>query len=311
MNTAFRRFARNLLRQWPRFGRGYGYFYQAMESWGPRLGDDSPCPSTLPDGSRVLCDLKDHVQRHMFFQGVYEPIEAYLFVRLLRPGCVVFDVGANVGQYTLLASSAVGEAGAVHSFEPVPRNFDRLKSHVELNGLRNAHLNRVAAWRESTELCFGRPSSEANDGSYTIGAAGEIRARAIRLDEYAVENKIDRLDVVKMDIEGAELGAIEGMIGLLERHRPLVLMEINRSACARVGYDPGKFWEVLVRPFGYTAWSIPHCSNEWQRLDSSDGVEQMNVLLTPAGLPASVASDWDFRRCIRWARQRIHSPRIA
>src|SRR5205085_1504296 len=84
------------------------------------------------------------VQRHIYFQGVYEPVEAYLFSRLAAPGMTVVDAGANVGQYTLIASARVGPSGAVHSFEPVPETYRVLAEHVAANRAANVVANRAA-----------------------------------------------------------------------------------------------------------------------------------------------------------------------
>jgi hypothetical protein len=113
-----------------------------------------------------------------------------------------------------------------------------------------------------------------------------------------------RVHVIKMDIEGAELAALEGMTGTLGRHRPTLLMEVNRDACTRLGYDPQEFWHVLVRALGYTAWRIGLSAADWRALPSAAGVDRANVLFAPGPLPPAVAAGWDFRRCVRWAAGR-------
>jgi len=303
MNDIFRR----ALRAWGLSGVQYSRFYRTMEAFGPRLGSEHPLLAYLPTGDRVECDIRDHVQRHIYFQGVYEPIEAYLFSQLASPGNVVIDAGANIGQYTLLASAAVGPTGTVHAFEPVPQNFVRLQKNISINGKTNVRLNRNALWHATADLQFGLPAGDGpNDGSYSAGAVADsiapvVSASAVRFDDYARDNGVNRVDLVKMDIEGAELSALLGMAEVLQRDRPTILMEVNRSACFSLGYDPQDLWEFLVLRLGYTAWQIGHSATSWRPVPDPANISQANVLFSPAELPNSVAGGWSFARCLRWA----------
>ena len=100
--------ARHLLKAWGSSAKAPGLWYQAVERWGTRCGAGKQWLRRLPNGLVMSCDLRDHVQRQIYFQGCYEPVEAYLFCKLIKPGMTVIDAGANVGQYTLLASTSVG-----------------------------------------------------------------------------------------------------------------------------------------------------------------------------------------------------------
>ena len=116
------------LQGWGRTNLVPGYFAWAVERLGPRLaGGEDSLPSTLPNGVRIRCDLRDHIQRAQWFFGAYEPVDSYLVMKLLRPGMNVVDAGANVGQYSVLASTAVGPSGSVHAFEPIPTNLERIR----------------------------------------------------------------------------------------------------------------------------------------------------------------------------------------
>src|SRR5215831_10836434 len=120
---------RFFLRIWSKYPKAPGYFSRVVERWGGRLAEKT-LEGRLFNGMLMSCNIKDHIQRQIYFRGAYEPIETYLFWLLLRPGMVVIDGGANVGQYTLVAAGAVGERGEVHAFEPVLTNFEQLSKHV-------------------------------------------------------------------------------------------------------------------------------------------------------------------------------------
>jgi FkbM family methyltransferase len=263
--------------------------------------------ATLPNGLRVECDLRDHVQRHIYFMGAYEPIESHLFSRMIRRGWTVFDVGSNVGQYALLASTLVGETGSVHAFEPVPGNFERARHHLVLNQLQNVSLHRIAAWRESKNVELGLAAEHVdNDGAYSVGSASSsavapVNAQALALDDYVDQRQIARVDLIKMDIEGAELAALQGLVRTLRRHRPVILIEINRRACVRMGYEPVEILELLVGELEYRAWQIGHSAQAWVPLVDPTRIEQTNCLFTPGDLAPELTNTWDYRYCIAWA----------
>ena len=215
-SASVRAAGRAALQAWAGTCTAPGYLYQAMEAYGPSLSDGGRLPSRLPDGSMIECDLRDHVERQMYFLGAYEPIEAYLFTRLVRPGLTVVDAGANVGQYTLLAASGVGPTGAVHCFEPVAANFARLEAHLAANRVINVRANRSALWHEPAEVRLGLPADTVgNAGSFSVGslASSVVAALAEPLDAYDERMGVGRVDLVKMDIEGAEWAALRGCGG--------------------------------------------------------------------------------------------------
>jgi FkbM family methyltransferase len=299
--------ARWFLRAWTRSGILSGYSYQAVEGYGWRLAN-GPIACRLADGSQVACRLDEHIQRHMYFFQAYEPIEAYLFRVLLRPGMTVIDLGANVGQYTLLAARAVGTAGRVHAFEPIPANFEHLTSHVRANGFSDrVILNRSAAWShaEVLNLCLHPQDAVDNKTNYMVGPhadpADVLRAQAIALDHYAATCGLKRVDFIKMDIEGAELFALRGMTKLLMAHRPMLLLEVNRYTCESAGYAP-KALSDLLRAHGYRFWSIGGTPEESGARDGFDGIERGNFLCHTAGLPATVTAGWSYRSILRGQR---------
>ncbi len=208
----------------------------------------------------MRCDLTDHVERQVYFIGLYEPVESLLLTRLLKPGMTVIDGGANVGQHTLTAAKAVSAGGAVHSFEPIPATFDKLRGNIELSRLTNVHANRSALWNETTTVQLGLPATTVhNAGTFGIKmgeSVSEVEANAISLDEYARAHDIGQVDLVKLDVEGAELAALQGMRGLLQRDHPAILIEICRKTAARLGYDVQDIWELLVGDLGYKGWAV-------------------------------------------------------
>jgi FkbM family methyltransferase len=310
--TVLRPACRLLLRTWSRFPKATGYLTQVIERWGARLAE-RPLECCLSNGLRMTCDLRDHVQRQIYFRGAYEPIEAYLFRHLLRPGMVVVDAGANVGQYALNAALEVGRDGEVHAFEPVPSNFKMLKEHVLVNGLQKVRVNMTALWHQEGVLSLHLASDMVgNNGSYTVGIPPDvvqtIDSEAIRLDYYVSTQGVGRVDLIKMDIEGAELYALQGATEVLSRWRPTMLMEINRVTCRRLGYEPEQILRFL-KPLNYRAWVVGESPETCHRLTSLEGVDRANVIFHTNELPDEVSRGWTLKSVLRFHRGRAKTLR--
>jgi FkbM family methyltransferase len=179
---------------------------------------------------------------------------------------------------------------------------------VERNSLKNVRLNRAALWQKNCPLCLGLPeNADNNSGSYSVGAAHpggrvQIESDGVRLDDYAAERSLHRVDVIKLDIEGAELAALRGMRELLERHRPVILMEINRVACARLGYEPAALEDLLIQQLNYRAWQIGSSASMSGTVASIAKMNQQNVLFHHADLSSDVTKGWSLKSVLRWAR---------
>jgi len=296
--------ARGALRLWARTGWKSYARYLTAERLAPRISS-GPIATRLPDGSVMRCDFSDFVQRQIYFAGLFEPIEAYLFLKMIGPGMTVFDVGANCGQYTLLGARAVGASGAMHSFEPIPETFRILEQHVRLNGLGNVTLNQAALWNEATELSLGgAPGLQAQSGRWSAGFAATdpsaVKVRAIRFDDYVHEHGVSRIDLIKIDIEGAEPFMLQGARESLERFRPVFLMEVNGKAMDRLGWTPQRLWGEL-KPLGYRAFQVGQSPRRSGPILDFDAVEFANVIFHVKDLPAEITSGWDRRPVKRWA----------
>lgn len=140
---------------------------------------------------------------------------------LIRPGSVFLDVGAHVGHYTLRAARIADRVLAV---EANPRTAERLRENIALNALDNVTVFEVAAWDTVTTLHLERPNKQDRDGSTRVlPGPGQDQVQACPLDE--VLTGLDRLDVIKLDVEGADLHALWGMRGIIAKHRPVMYIE--------------------------------------------------------------------------------------
>jgi FkbM family methyltransferase len=169
---------------------------------------------------------------HGCWLGLYERDKARVFEQSIRPGSVVYDIGAHVGYYTLIASKLVGSEGRVIAFEPVSRNLEYLREHVRMNGAENVTIMDAAVAEHE-----GRSRLETGPSSYQgrLSRSGELEVRTVSLDEL-VSHGLPGPRCIKMDIEGGELAALRGAIGVLRESKPVIFLsthgkDVHKGCC--------------------------------------------------------------------------------
>ncbi len=172
--------------------------------------------------------------------GTYEPQLAKAIRRFARPGGVAYDLGANVGYTALLLARAVGPAGRVIAFEPLPSNLDRLRQAIALNGLApQIDVVPAAAGPRSEAGSFlvhasgGMGRLEGGAGR-TDGFASKIAVDVIALDDFVFRQGVPPPSLVKMDLEGGEVRALLGMKRLLRQSQPILLIELHGGSAQDV-----------------------------------------------------------------------------
>jgi len=193
------------------------------------------------------------------FREYYEPELDYL-QEILSPGMTFVDAGACYGIYTLGASKIVGNGGRVISFEPASRAFRVLQRNIELNGLTNVLAYPLALTeRRGKAWLYHHPNvgcdSLGRDNSFTE-TAEEIVTDS--LDNVLREISVDRVDVLKMDVQGAEELVLRGAIATLRSHHPLVIFEVYPDGTVPLGLSPYGAWELL-ESLGYEFYVVGKC----------------------------------------------------
>ena len=170
----------------------------------------------------------------------------------LKPGMVFFDIGAYHGIYSLVAARRLGDSGQVVAFEPSPREFARLRLHLQWNGLRSACAECCAVGSASEERTFFQVSSgDTTRNSLrppaTSDSLNEVRVKTVLLDQYIAAFPLDRVDMVKLDVEGGELDALRGGSTLLSRFRPIFICEVLDAATQPWGYEAREIVSTFLR----------------------------------------------------------------
>jgi FkbM family methyltransferase len=201
-------------------------------------------------------DLRDNLQRTLYVSGTYEPALLAFLAAELRPGDVVADVGANVGLHALVAARA---GARVIAFEPAPDAAATLRAAAARNGLPVEVVETALGDAKGTaELRADPRYHPADTGVRALGGAGALVARVpvTTFDAWAGEHGLDRLDFVKLDVEGAEAAALAGMTDSLRRLRPRALVTEMR------GHGDEASLRALLAEAGYAATGVLLDRNE-------------------------------------------------
>jgi len=257
-------------------------------------GVSVPVLTAWLDGLSVYAYPGNETSRAIFVTGNYEPNEFFMLAQVLRPGMIFVDVGANMGLYTLFAAQRVGEHGRVLAIEPSTRECGRLLKNVAANSLSNVRLlwNAVSDSRSDTDLLI---AEEEWSGHNTLGAfaydtplATKETVRTERLDDIVLREELSRVDIIKLDVEGAELLALKGAVGILERFRPLFLLELADRALCHQGSSSAQIWD-FCRQKGYRIFAFDQTTGLPVLAQQKPYYDSENVVAVPESYEAAAA----------------------
>ena len=205
----------------------------------------------------------NEVFRSIFVRGIYDPNMVVVLDALLPSKGVLIDIGANMGYCSLLMSRTVGEDGKVFAIEPSERDFLRLVDNVNLNKLNNVNVYRLAISDISGEVEISIASEERSSLN-TLGTEFSNRGiekirtekvEATTLDRFVEQEEIDKIDVIKMDIEGSEFKALLGAKDSIEMFRPTLILGINKNSLKANGSSTEDI-EKILRDFRYKMYCL-------------------------------------------------------
>jgi FkbM family methyltransferase len=194
-------------------------------------GNDRPIRSVVDydDGLLFHCDTQSFLEWYIFFYGAFRPEVSRLINRMLRPGQVAIDIGANVGMHSVIMANRVGPTGHVVVFEPDPHPMGRLRRNMALNGIDwVTTVEAAVSARSETRTFYLHDDSIGNFANASLVAANvgkqtaSVEMQVVSIDEWMRDNPLPRVDVVKLLAQGEEYNALQGMRGLIERDRPKI-----------------------------------------------------------------------------------------
>lgn len=209
--------------------------------------------------------------------------------RFISPGMVVVDGGASCGIYTIAAAKLTGPTGKVFSFEPAVETFSILRRNIDLNRLENVRAYRAALSDMDAKAVLYHNAQGPN--GFSLGCPRtpvlefeQEEVATCTLRRVAQEEGLQQIDLIKLDVEGAEELALRGAEQLIARSRPTIIFEMNRTAVEQLRLDPIGPWRLL-RSLGYTFSSLTD-RGDLRPLDHPPaGYEVINVVAIHAEKP--------------------------
>lgn len=227
-------------------------------------GNERPIRSVVDydDGLLINVDTASFLEWYIYFYGAFRPEISKLINRMLRPGHVAIDIGANIGMHTVIMANRVGPTGKVFCFEPDPHPFGRLKRNLALNGLDfvQAHQAALSAKSETRKFFLHDETigNYANASFYSdnIGKdTAAIDVEVLSLDDFVARQSLIRLDVIKLLAQGEEWNVLQGGRDTIARLRPKIFFLYEPSYWHRQNLrlmDAVGFF----KQYGYTVYAV-------------------------------------------------------
>lgn len=213
-------------------------------------------------GYQFDCCLRDTVARDVFFAGCFAAQEIAFLRGVLKPGMTFVDVGANWGLFTLVAAYLVGTSGIVAAMEPDPRMFGRLKANVEGNNLRQVRVFEVAIADRDSNLVLAAHDHAGNNWGISRVIEGDttdqmtFNVPSRQLDPLLDKAGFQTVDLLKIDVEGAEDMVLTGMDAGLSGHRyRCILLELHPAELAERGRMVCEITDILITK-GYQGYAF-------------------------------------------------------
>jgi FkbM family methyltransferase len=224
------------------------------------FGPFEPVWTQVEPGIKMQLDPYDFVSRKILEEGVWEPQSIQAVADHLSPSATFIDVGAHIGYYSLKAAIMVGPNGHVISVEPNPQTLPKLRANIEASEAHAVSVWPVAcAQSESTLQFYAAPESNTGESSLSKENASQEGAAPVAysvparpLDAIVKEAKLDRVDVIKIDVEGAEFEVLKGAAKTLDDYRPVLIIELMPNQLKSMGTSIDEVNQFLAS-HGYTA----------------------------------------------------------
>jgi len=244
-----------------RVGKPPGYERVVRALMPPQRCAALPEVCLLRDGSLFLTRLALPLGWHIGFFGSYEPELREIMRAVLPVGGTAIDVGANAGWHTLLMARLVGPQGRVLAVEPNPSVRAHLGRNIAIN-----RLGQVAVVASALADAQGTLNFLAPDADHPASGSGHvvaddaappdaIRVAATTLDSLAAEQKLDRLDLIKIDAEGFEWPILQGAQTSIARFRPYIIFEFDQAYAVR-GRDSGRLFAEFFQRHNYRLFAV-------------------------------------------------------
>jgi len=221
-------------------------------------------------GAQVVCEESNKLEAKLLDDPAsYDKKNFAAVETLVQPGAICMDIGANIGIYSAVLSRLVGPTGHVHAFEPVRHIRRKLRTNLAFNGARNVTVNDFALGDVPGSL----EMFQVKEGQFRAGTSTLVRNNNVEtMGEDAFERQtvevrtvdtygLDRVDFMKIDVEGFEFNVLKGAVETLRKHRPAILFEHDQGRLEGLAGDERQFAELLGG-LGYSCFELDLSDDE-------------------------------------------------
>jgi FkbM family methyltransferase len=200
-----------------------------------------------PTGILLWLNNTGYLDRMIIREGEFEPMSTAAVNRLVKPGFTVLDIGANIGYYTVIASKLVSDAGKVIAFEPTVNFLDVLSKNIAANNLSNVEVMPYGLSNRTCELeiDIGPSSATLHSPPGFDKVLSTEKIQLISLVDFVQTSKIEKIDFIKIDIDGHEPVFFEGAWPILDAMSPIILCEVSHLHYLQAGYTAWDFYSKV------------------------------------------------------------------
>ena len=241
----------------------YAEFIEDTDIYKIEITNKQVIMTSKEDSIKIICDKDDHriAPIEILNFNKYEPLEIEWIIRLiktnLRKDFNFFDIGANIGWYSLKIAKQFPHSN-VYAFEPIQKTFNQLRRNIEINSQENIEIFNFGFSNKAGEVIFYYHEEQSGAASlanlYDKVDTKQITAKVKTIDEF-IEEKNLSIDLIKCDVEGAELFVYEGGLNTLKSDKPIIFSEMLRKWAAKLNYNPNEIIKTLG-DLGYKCYKI-------------------------------------------------------
>lgn len=225
---------------------------------------------------KIQCNTNTWIGAKIAYNGDYEPSLKKVFKQNISAGDTVLDIGANIGFHTLYFAELAGPNGKVIAFEPVPVNFEKLKFNIGLNSFNNISPQNIALGSKNEQITIGIDENSTNPGAYNLfDHSGNVMINCLIGDEVVVNEKIN---FIKIDVEGYESFVFEGLIKTINRDKPKIVFEYDSNYHLKTNL-PKDYIFTLLAPFNYIYYAITPAG--LTKIEDINTIKSANILALP------------------------------
>ena len=255
------------------------------EQWSLRNFNNPTKVTVINAGQRYELQLdpaNGAVDEYIYIHNYWEEHVAMVIKDNLSAGGVFIDVGANIGAFTFMAATIVGPAGQVHAFEPLPHLCAQMQKSKESNEALNVHIHNQGCAADSGVITLRTNPKNIGGSSAINGTEADtaVDVDVVKLDDAVAE--INRIDVIKIDVEGHEYEVLKGAQELIQKHQPVIVLEFSPHLYKLMAGTVGTDLLMFVKNNGYEIYDIDHaCAlNGVSQYIDWIGDRQTNLLCT-------------------------------